>query len=72
MVTDAFLRKLGRLDREGLDDLRRELTRRQESARTRFAKTRSQKDGDSYLRRGHELAEVRIRIHLIDDGGKRR
>ncbi len=71
MLTNAFLRKLDRLDREGLDGLRRELTRRQESARTRFARTRSQRDGDSYMRRGHELAEVRSRIRLLDAGGTR-
>ena len=71
MLTATFLRKVERLDGDGLEALRRELIRRQEAARTRFARTRSPKDGESYLRRGHELGEVRSRLRRMDGEGAR-
>lgn len=67
MLTPAFLRKLDRLDADGLEEMRRTLVSSQERARVRFGRTRSVKDGESYRRRGHELAEVRSRLRRLDN-----
>jgi hypothetical protein len=70
MLTPAFLRRLDRLDRQGLEALRGELVGRQEVARVRFGRSRSVRDGDSYRRRGHELGEVRSRLRQLEARGE--
>lgn len=66
MPTPAFLRRLDRLDRDGLENLRQDLVGRKEAARLRFDRTLSMKDGKSLRRRSHEMVEVRARLRRLD------
>ena len=66
MLTPAFLRRLDGLDRDGLETLRQDLVGRKEAARMRFDRTLSVRDGQSHLRRSHEIVEVKARLRRID------
>lgn len=62
--SDKFLTKIKSMDVAALEQLRGDLTVRQERQRMKFARTRSSADSEAYRQTSAELGRVRTELSL--------